>query len=198
MRKAYRVAHGQYLYRVETTSPGTMVAGRAMQWVTADRDTVTGFALQGFGISDLLLAGAAQPNKPSPKRWSDFNASPIFDALRTNGTLDIIWENYDLGVRGGQSVYSVAITIQRQRSAAGNIAAAVVGVAASALGIDRRSDRVTMTVERVVPATPGALADHIAIAMNDTPSGDYLLTLEITDKVRGRKVSALAPLVIAQ
>ena len=195
-RELYRVIPERYLFRVEATAPGAMIAGRAMRWITADRDTVTGFTLRGFGISDLLLAPAVQPAKRAPVRWSDFNVAPLLGSLPKQRTMDVIWENYELGARNGQTQYSVAITFQRQRSAAGRIAATIVGVAASAVGIDRASDRLTLRFDRAGPAAPGAFVDRISIALGDTPAGDYLLTLEVTDKVSGRKASSSTAITI--
>ena len=197
-RAIYRVTQSEYLYRVEAVAPGAMVAGRTMRWITAGRDTLTGFATRGFGLSDLLLATFARPNKPVPARWSDFNIAPLLGALPSKSTLDIIWENYDVAARGGQSQYSIAITLQRQRSTGGRIAAAILGVAASAVGIDRRSDRVTMKFDRSGPAAPGAFVDRVSIAMGDTPAGDYRLTLEVTDRVSGRKASSASNITIRE
>ncbi len=197
-RGVYRVRPEQYLYRVEATATGAMTAGRAMRWITADRDTATGFALRGFGISDLLLATAVQPGKRAPVRWSDFNVAPLLGALPRQRTVDVIWENYELGARNGQTQYSIAITLQRQRSASGRIAAAIVGIAATAIGVDRTADRLTLKFDRTGPAAPGAFVDRISIALGDTPAGDYRLTLEVTDKSSGRKVSSASSITIRE
>ncbi len=197
-RAVYRVAPDQYLYRVEATAPGTMVAGRATRWVTADRDTITGFTTRGFGISDLLFATALTPGKPVPARWRDFNIAPLLGPLPTQGTVNLVWENYLFGARGGQTQYGVVITLERQRTAGGRIAAAILGFAANTVGVDQGDDRVTFRFERAGPAAPAAFVDRVAIAMNDTPSGDYRVTLEVTDKVSGRKAKAVAQLVITR
>ncbi len=197
-RGVYRVRPAQYLYRVEATAPGTMVAGRATRWITADRDTVTGFALHGFGMSDVLLATAAQPANRVPIRWRDFNVAPVLGAVPRRQTVEVIWENYELGARSGQTQYSVAITLQRQRSAAGRIAASIVGIAASAIGVDRTADRLTLKFDRAGPAAPGAFVDRVSIALGDTPAGDYRLTLEVTDKVSGRKATSASSITIAK
>ncbi len=194
----YRVPTARYMYRVEATADGAMIAGRTSSWITAGRDSVTGFSTSGFGVSDLLLATIVQPGKPVPVRWRDFNVAPLLGALPRQGRLEIVWENYDMGARTGQSQYSVAVTLQRERSAGGRIAAAVLGVAASAIGIDRRDDRVSFRFERSGPAAPVAFVDRISLAMNDTPAGDYRLTLDVTDKATGRKASSTSQLTIAK
>ena len=175
-----------------------MVAGRATRWITAGHDTLTGFSTRGFGLSDLLLATIAQPNKPTPVRWRDFNIAPLIESLPKQATLDVIWENYELGARSGQTQYSVSVTLQRQRSAGGRIAAAILGVVAGAVGVDRRDDRLTQTFDRAGPSAPGAFVDHIRMAMRDTPAGDYRLILEVTDKVTGRKATSASSFTIRE
>jgi hypothetical protein len=68
-------------------------------------------------------------------------------------------------------------------------------VAANAVGVDRRSDRVTFKYDRTAPVA-GALVDHLSIALGDTPSGDYRLNLEVLDKVSGRKASSTSQISI--
>ena len=82
--------------------------------------------MRGFALSDLLLATAIRPAKPVPIRWSDFSIAPVLAPVSKGGNLDIIWENYELGVRSGQTQYAVSITFQRQRTASGRIAAAII------------------------------------------------------------------------
>ncbi len=197
-RAVYRVAPSRYLYRVEATAPGTMTAGRTMEWITAERDSATGFALRGFALSDLLLATAIRPAKSVPIRWSDFSIAPVLAPVTKGSTVDIIWENYELSARGGQTQYSVSITLQRQRTASGRIAAAILGFAANAVGIDRRDDRVTFSFERAGPAAGVAFVDHVALALRDTPSGEYRLTLEVTDESTGRTARSIATLAIRE
>jgi len=195
-RGIYRVAPAKYLYRIEAMTPGTMVAGRASRWIAADRDTLTGFGVRGFGMSDLLLASVVQPNQTAPQRWRDFNIVPLLGTIPKQATLEILWENYELSARDGQSRYTVAVTLQRQRSRAGRIAAELLGFAASAVGISRRDDRTTFTFERTSPPAPAAVVDHVAIAMRGTPAGDYRVTLEITDRASGRKASSVSAITI--
>jgi hypothetical protein len=41
-------------------------------------DTTTGFAMRGFGLSDVLLATKIS-NPATPKRWGDFDADSLGD-----------------------------------------------------------------------------------------------------------------------
>lgn len=194
----YHVASSKYLYRIEATTTGSMVAGRAMEWIVAERDTITGFSLRGFGMSDLLFATTAQPNKPAPARWMDFNVAPLVGPLAAKTSVEVIWENYELGARGGQTAYAVAVTLQRLRSSGGNIVATIIGLAASAVGVERASDRVTFRFDRSGPAAPAAFVDRIRVDMADTPPGDYVLKLQVTDKASGRKTSRSSALTISK
>jgi GWxTD domain-containing protein len=195
-RASFRLPPSTYLYRIEVTAQGTSVAGRAMRWFVADRDTATGFTIKGFGMSDLLLASVVQPNKAVPVRWRDFNVAPVVESVSRKNKLEVIWENYDLGTRGGQSAYTVTATLERQRSGTGRIAASVLNVAAALLRVDRRDDRLTFSFDRQGPAAPSAFADRVIFAFDETPSGTYKLTLAITDKISGRKTARSASVVV--
>jgi hypothetical protein len=98
----------------------------------------------------------------------------------------LLWENYALGSSGGQAQYQVTLTMERQRSGAGRIAARIVGAIASAVRIEQRDDRVVQQFDRTAPVSP-AIVDHISVALGDTPAGGYRLTLEISDRATGRK-----------
>jgi hypothetical protein len=87
------------------------------------------------------------------------------------------------------------VILQRERSAAGRIAARIVGGVAGAVGIDRTDDRIAVRFDRAVPHA-AAVADHVTIDLGETPRGTYRLTLEVTDTVTGRVASRTATLVI--
>jgi GWxTD domain-containing protein len=191
----YRVPKSMFMYRVEATADGSSVSGRASTWINANSDTVTGFALRGFGMSDVLLATIAESRTPTPSRWRDFDFTPLLGTLPKRSNLEMVWENYELGQRNGQAQYQVTITVQRVRSAAGRIAAQIIGMAASAVGITRRDDRVILQIERATPYAP-RIADHIGMALADTPAGTYRVALEINDRTSGRKTSRSTEITI--
>ena len=191
----YRVPRSMFMYRVEATAEGSSVSGRAMTWINANADTATGFTLRGFGMSDVLLATTAESRTPTPNRWRDFDFTPLLGSLARRSNLEMIWENYELGQRNGQAQYQLTITVQRVRSTAGRIAAQIIGVAASAVGITRRDDRVILQIERSTPYA-ATIADHIGIALADTPAGTYRVTLEINDRTSGRKSSRSTEITI--
>ena len=68
-------------------------------------------------------------------------------------------------------------------------------MAASAVGITRRDDRVILQIERATPYAP-RIADHIGVALADTPAGTYRVTLEINDRTSGRKSSRSTEITI--
>ncbi|HKS05655.1 MAG TPA: GWxTD domain-containing protein [Gemmatimonadaceae bacterium] len=196
-RAIYRVPASTYLYRVEATAAGVVAAGRGTRWIVAERDTVTGFATRGFGMSDVLLASAARSSKPAPQRWSDFAIAPVFNTIPQRGMLELIWEMYELGSRDGQAQYTVSVTIQPQRSIAGRIGAALARFAEGVVGVNRRGDRVTYTFDRAVPAARDAVVDNVSLALRDTPPGDYRLVIEITDRTNRRRTSRVVSFAIA-
>lgn len=190
----WRVRPAPYLARVEATARGVDAGARAMQWVLADRDSATGFDVRGFGISDVVLATQVT-SRPPAARWRDFSVAPLLGAVPRGSQLELLWEDYDVGVRNGQAQYDINITLQRRRSAAGRIAVEIVGALANAVGVTRKDDRVTLQVSRAVPPAP-AIVDQVTLKLGDTPAGTYTLTVEITDKATGRKTSRALSLSI--
>jgi hypothetical protein len=193
-----RVAQGTYSIRAEVTTSGDETTGAlGVASTVAANDTATGFLLRGFGLSDVVFASRVAPRGAVPGRWSDFEITPHIGPAGTGGTLEVLWEVYDLAVRDGSASYDVALTIAQSdtRSGLGRIAAEVIGALGSAIGIDRRDNSITsrftrnVTQSRVVP-------DHVTIGLGDTPSGVYTLTLAVTDKVSGRTAARSRTLVI--
>jgi hypothetical protein len=112
------------------------------------------------------------------------------------GTLTVLWENYEFGARNGRAQYEVAITITRERSAAGRVAAEVLDAIAGTVGIDTRSDdRITMRLDREV-AHAAAFVDRVDIGMSTTPPGQYRLEVRLTDRVSGRVTTRATRLTI--
>lgn len=196
-RWSYRVAPASYQYRIEVIADGSALAARTGGSVNASPLTEGGFATRGFGTSDIVIASTVQaPRMPAqPMRWSDYSAAPIVGVMERGGTFNLLWENYDVSARNGQAQYQVAVTVQRERSEGGRIAAAILGFAANALRIDRRDDRVISRFDRSVAPAP-VIVDHVSIGLADTPAGDYRITLEVTDVATGRKATRVTALTI--
>ncbi|HKS06649.1 MAG TPA: GWxTD domain-containing protein [Gemmatimonadaceae bacterium] len=191
-----RVAPGTYVYRVEASAESATIAARATAAVVADNDAATGFALRGFGISDVMIASNADQRGSSPtRRWTDYRITPSAGTIPLGGTVTFLWENYDFTPRGTSSEYRIAIAIQRERSAAGRVAARVVSRVSGALGIDQSDDRVVVRFDRTV-AHAAAMADFVTMELAGTPAGRYRATLEITDLVSGRTTSRTTSFVI--
>jgi GWxTD domain-containing protein len=196
-RWSFRVPPASYQYRVEVTSEGSSIAARTLAGVNASAIGDDGFAIRGFGTSDIVFASTVQPPRAVTQtpRWSDFSAAPIAGVMQKGGTFEVLWENYDVSARNGQAQYQVAVTVQRERSGTGRIAAALLGFAQNALRIDRRDDRVTSRFDRTVPAAP-VIVDHVSIGLADTPAGEYRVTLEVTDTATGKKATRVTALTI--
>jgi hypothetical protein len=159
-------------------------------------DPATGFAMRGFGISDLLVASRTSA-APTAKRWIDFDPEPVLGAVTKGSEIALVWENYELGQTGGTSRYEISIVIDRVRSLSGRIAAEIIGRTASAIGRDMSDDRLSLKFERTV-APANTVADNIMIGLGTTPPGSYLLTLRITDRVSGRVASRTVGLTIVE
>jgi GWxTD domain-containing protein len=191
-----RLPAGSYYYRVESIIPGTVVAGRAAAGMAMGHDPATGFAMRGFGISDLLVA--SRTNAPATaKRWTDFDPEPILGAVAKGSEIALVWENYELGDSGGTSRYEISVVIDRVRSRSGRIAAEIIGRTASVIGKDASDDRLALTFDRTV-AQGNTIADNLTIGLGTTPPGSYLLTLRITDRVSGRVATRTVGLTIVE
>ena len=189
-----RMAYGAYGYRLEATANTSLVAGRSAGAIgrdTSDRVTPT-----GFGLSDVVLASRVAPRDASARRWTEYDADPLFGPLKHGGELALFWENYELGARDGNALFSVTVTFQRERTRPGRIAVRLLGNVANAIGRNIGSDRLELQFERSAPHT-AAFIDHVAIGLGSTPAGSYTITVAVTDRVTGLTTTRSTRLVIA-
>jgi GWxTD domain-containing protein len=184
LRWTRRLRAGDYLWRVETTAPGLLAAGRATSPLTLRDDATTGFTLRGAGISDLLL-GTALTDVRGAESWRDANVTPLIGPLRGQRTVALVWETYDLASEAGTSRYDVVVQVQRVRGRADRIVASVVGALASVAGIDRNAEGVAIRYARTTPATP-VVVEQLTLDLGDTPPGEYIIIVEVRDAVSGR------------
>jgi GWxTD domain-containing protein len=181
-----RVSPGAYAYRIEASAHSASRAARSTAQVTANTDPRTGFALHGFSISDVLVASHVDAPTSSSARWTSLNPVAVAGSVPRGTQLSLVWENYDFGQRDNSAAYSVVLTIVKDRSGAGKIAARIVGLLADIAQVTTQNDRVVLKFDRAQPYS-AAFADQIDLALGDTPVGVYSLTLEVTDKATGRK-----------
>src|SRR5690606_13880322 len=133
------------------------------------------------------------------RRWNELDIQPITGTIARRGELTLVWENYDFGRDSvsGTSRYEVTVTIQQARSTGGRVAARILGGIASVVGVDRTDDRLSISFERETAHEP-AYVDHIGIALEDSPPGDYSLSLTIRDHVSGRTLLRTAAFTISR
>jgi hypothetical protein len=140
-----------YIFRGEVSSAVDSVrSARTTNVIDATLGASSGLPARGAAMSDLLLGVNAEP-RGNGRRWHDIDVAPIVGSLPRNSPLSIVWENYELGARDGTAQYDVAITLSRERSTIGRIAARVVGGLASAARVDQRGDNVTISFDRNLP-----------------------------------------------
>ncbi len=185
-----RVPPGNYLYRIEASSDGATRAGSAMSVITAADDPHTGFALSGFGVSDVLLATRAEQPGPGA-RWSATNAVPLAGPVARAAALDVVWENYEFGERDGRAEYAVALTVVRTGSPAVRSAVQLYSPAFERDTVGGRGDHLVLNFERNVPHA-SAFADLIHVSLGTSAPGRYALTLDIRDKISGRTATTTA------
>jgi len=179
-----RASTDDYLFRLEARAEGSLVAARSQSQLITGTDPATGFATTGFGISDVLFASSVTPPPGTPARWREMTFTPLAGPVVGDKQLSLIWENYDFTERDDAAEFDVAITIRRERTAVGRITARILG------GVTGRemSDRVELVYDRRVPHAP-TVVEHITISLDDTPTGTYLLSLQVTDRASGRSAS---------
>ncbi len=182
-----RVGPGTYVSRVEASVDDGTRAARSAVPLSVSPTGDDAFPTSGFGISDLLLATSVTP-RGTATRWRDFDVAPVVGAFPRGASLGLLWELYELGAQDGSAQYTFKLIIKRERSAAGRITARVLGAVAGAAGIDAREDQVTISFDRTVAHAP-VIVEQMSVALGETPVGNYLLTLEITDKTTNRTVS---------
>jgi hypothetical protein len=146
-------------------------------------------------VSDLLLATSVAQQQAPGARWPAAGATPLVGAMPRGGELTVVWENYEFAQDSGSARYSVSLSIVRERSAGGRIAARVLGALASAAQIDVRDDRYVVTFNRRIPYS-AAFADQISIGLADTPGGTYTVSVEVTDAVTGQKAASKTRMAI--
>jgi GWxTD domain-containing protein len=181
---SHRLRRGGYVLRTEATAEQAERAGRTTLVVDAGSNP-SAFPATGFGISDLLVAAGAAGSGRAGERWKDLSITSMAEAVKSNASIALVWENYDFGVRDGTAQYDVVVTLTRARSTGARVGAAVVGALASVARIDRRDDRVTITINRTAPHAP-AFADVVNVSLQETPPGEYDLVLRITDRISGK------------
>lgn len=195
VRWTRRAPRGEYYYRAEAVTRGAAIAGRTVGRVIMSSDTTTGFTTTGFGISDPLLATRVVPSE-APRRWTDFEVTPLLGEIAPGSAVSLVWENYELGERDGSAQYTVKLTLERKwKMFLNRVRARVISAWAAMMGSEQTSDRVIFHYDRSV-AHAAALADYVTLALEDTPAGNYDLSLEITDKVTGKTTSRTTRIVI--
>ena len=188
-----RVRPGAYLFRVEASGVGASRVARSSALVQLNEK----FALTGPGISDVLLAASAEARAQPAASWRDLTIVPLVGVVAQGEPLALVWENYELASRAGAAEYSVAVTIVRQRSAAGAIVAAVTGALASIARVETKPDRVVIGFDRTTPHA-NVIADVVNLNLANTPTGTYTLTLDVRDRISGAVYTRSTTVTIAK
>ena len=192
-----RVAPSAAYLRVEALETDALRVARAI------RD-VAGFAVSGFGSSDLLVgARITPPVTPSNPRWSEFTVVPIMgNAIRMGQPIDLLWEVYEPAIVDGAVKYRVSIAVQRvERSKLVAVAAKLAGDLRDAVvrsrGNDRASDRVAVEYDRAGPGGP-VRVEYLRLDLGSARAGRYVLTLEMRDLNSGLTVSRQRDIVLVE
>ncbi len=182
-----RVPSGDVYLRAESMATGGGAA-RGTGFVSA-LPTTTGLAM-----SDVLVAATiAEPPTPA-RRWHELAIVPAPDTLSRTRGIALAWEVYGLGATTNAATYEVRLTLAKaSKSVAGQIAAQIGGL----VGLQRGNDRVTLAFERQ-PLTRDVSLDHVTLSLREAPTGRYTLSVDITDRASGAKVSRSTLLTIGR
>lgn len=194
MQWTRRLPLGMYNYRVEAIMPGTLAAGRAASNIVLGADTGTGFAMRGFGMSDLLAASHAEM-PTGARRWSDVNFVPLTGPIAKGGQVSLVWENYEIGRRGNDAEYHVSMTLVTEELFAGKMSMNILAGITSAIKRQSKSNRTILDFDRIVPFA-STIVDNLTLSFGETQPGSYALTVAVTDKVSGRTTSRTTRIVI--
>jgi hypothetical protein len=167
---------------LEATADGSLRAAQMTGMLVADG--ADGFPGAGFGMSDVLLASSVT-GAPAPRRWSDLSVTPIVASIARDGSLALVWENYEFGSRDGSAEYTIDVTIAPERRGAARVALRAIGAVARALGGDDGAARVVFDRVR---AHADVLTEYVSVGLDGTPPGRYRLTLAVTDVVGARSL----------
>ncbi|MBX9928032.1 MAG: hypothetical protein K2X99_03890 [Gemmatimonadaceae bacterium] len=186
-----RVGTGRFRARVEVSGFGASRAARAD--VEAATDSAH-WSTHGFGMSDVLLA-TATAHEGTADGWRTIDPTPLIAAHRRSEPIVLVWETYGLRTDSSVSRYAIELRMEKaRRGTAGRIAARILGGARQGLSVsDAAEDGVTLGLERVVPAGE-RVADALRISLGDTPEGSYIVTVTVTDRRSGARVSRTLPL----
>jgi GWxTD domain-containing protein len=188
-----RVTPAAYLYRAEASADGARVGARATGTLVLTNDE-KGFALRGFGMSDVLLATHTSASGTA-HRWNELAAVPLAGSVQRNRSIDLVWETYELAESDGQARYDITIALDRRRAAAGRIAVTIAGALGRAVGREQTADRLTLRFERVI-AHSDTVLDDVTLELGATPPGTYRLTVAVTDRFSGRNAARTTTLVV--
>jgi GWxTD domain-containing protein len=178
-----RLAAGEYLFRAEASAEASRVAGRTMipLRVGEERD---GFRFSGFGMSDLLFTRGATAVADA-ERWDGLGAVAVAPRA-IDGRFGLVWEGYEFGEAAGEARYEVRLAVRPVRRGLRALVASAAAPLGGLVGVQRREDRVEVRFERR-RAHRDVLVDQVELNLAGNPAGLYELTLELRDRVSGRR-----------
>jgi GWxTD domain-containing protein len=160
--------------KVEALEPDLLVAARSSI-------SVGGFPTREFGLSDLLVVQKATSSGDMPRRWTDYDLTPLTASRIVRGEpITLVWETYEAPNENGTSKLQVAISVERE-TGSGLVALAgrIVGGLRNAVTGGGNSS-VAIGYVRQFAATPVAV-DAPVIELGRLESGRYRVTLRVTD-----------------
>lgn len=185
-----RLGVGEYYFRMEGVTPTATTAERASWFLTVGNDSLSGFAMRGFGMSDVVLADSVSSNGPV-NRWSDLRLRLTGSSTARGNQIALVWETYDAGAVGGLVRYDVEIRVEpEERRGVANINAEIAPGLRGVTNVRRRQTGrgVTFQYSRETPYAQ-TLVESTQLEIGSLPQGSYQITVGVRDNVSGRSTS---------
>jgi hypothetical protein len=143
-------------------------------------------------MSDVLLGSKPSPRNEAsaPRSWRDVAITPGVGEFAAGGTLGLLWEVYEAGIRDGNARYRVTITVERvDRSGVSGFSLRVLeGLGRAVTRTQRGRDKFSITFDRTAAAAP-TLVEYLSLDLSGSPAGGYTLRLDVEDLVSRNKTS---------
>jgi hypothetical protein len=185
-----RLGVGSYYFRMEGVTPTAMTAERASWVLTLGNDSLSGFSMRGFGMSDVVLADSLPMQNPA-RRWSDLDFRPLGSSTTRGTQIALVWETYEVGSVGGIARYDVEIKVEpEEKRPPGSIKAEIAPGIRGVTNLKRRQTGTGVTFQYSRESAPApALVESTQLVIASLPPGSYQITVAVRDQVSGRSTS---------
>ncbi|MCC6243421.1 MAG: hypothetical protein IT353_11305 [Gemmatimonadaceae bacterium] len=184
-----RVGTLRLMHRVEAIEPTQPIGSRGAARFTDDAQVL--FPLRGFGMSDVLVADRATPQRADVRRWSDLTLVPNGGTVPSSDLFSMAWELYDL-TPGADGLVRWRVRIKRERGAEvsrTNMKDVLSGSnAAGSRVVGNESTAPDMSYTRQGKAD-AVVVEYVRFGLGNAPVGTHAVRVTIDDLISGKSVT---------